>query len=76
MFLINFNQWKCACVGINNWVILLRAQYKYNHNEIIYKSLQYQQMHSYIYHVFHFLISCYMFRLNRHHQRADTMLQQ
>ena len=20
MFLINFNQWKCACVGINNWV--------------------------------------------------------
>ena len=22
MFLINFNQWKCACVGINNWVIM------------------------------------------------------
>ena len=21
MFLINFNQWKCACVGINNLVI-------------------------------------------------------
>ena len=21
MFLINFNQWKYACVGINNWVI-------------------------------------------------------
>ena len=21
MFLINFNKWKCACVGINNWVI-------------------------------------------------------
>jgi len=21
MFLINFNQWKCACVGINNWVM-------------------------------------------------------
>ena len=21
MFLINFNQWKCACVGLNNWVI-------------------------------------------------------
>ena len=20
MFLINFNKWKCACVGINNWV--------------------------------------------------------
>ena len=31
MFLINFNQWKCACVGINNWVILLRARYKCNH---------------------------------------------
>ena len=32
MFLINFNQWKCACVGINNWVILLRARYKFNHS--------------------------------------------
>ena len=21
MFLINFNRWKCACVGVNNWVI-------------------------------------------------------
>jgi len=30
MFLINFNQWKCACVGINNWVISLRARYKCN----------------------------------------------
>ena len=30
MFLINFNQWKCACIGINNLVILLRARYKYN----------------------------------------------
>ena len=29
--LINFNQWKCACVGINNWVILLRARYKCHH---------------------------------------------
>ena len=36
MFLINFNQWKCACVGINNWVILLRAQYKRNHNQEIH----------------------------------------
>ena len=32
-FLINFNQWKCACVGINNWVILLRARYKCNQDE-------------------------------------------
>ena len=32
MFLINFNQWKCACVVINNWVILLRARYKCNHS--------------------------------------------
>ena len=31
MFLINFNQWKCACVGINNLVILLRVRYKCNH---------------------------------------------
>jgi hypothetical protein len=31
MFLINFDQWKCACVGINNLVILLRARYKRNH---------------------------------------------
>jgi len=30
MFLINFNQWKYACVGINNLVILLRARYKCN----------------------------------------------
>jgi len=22
MFLINFNQWKCACVGINNLAVL------------------------------------------------------
>ena len=30
--LINFNPWRwsCACVGIDNWVILLRARYKYN----------------------------------------------
>jgi len=28
MFLINFSQWKCACVGVNNLVILLRARYK------------------------------------------------
>ena len=32
MFLINFNQWKCACVGTNNLVILLRARYKCNHD--------------------------------------------
>jgi hypothetical protein len=25
------DQWKSACVGINNWVILLRARYKCNH---------------------------------------------
>ena len=31
MFLINFNLRKCACVGINNRVILLRARYKSNH---------------------------------------------
>ena len=31
MFLINFNQWKCSCVGINILVILLRARYKCNH---------------------------------------------
>jgi len=31
MFLTNINQWKCACVGINNWTILLRARYKCNH---------------------------------------------
>ena len=31
MFLINLNQWKCACVGINNWVILVRARYKSKH---------------------------------------------
>jgi len=36
MFLINFNQWKCACVGINNWVILLRAWYKCNHLLIVF----------------------------------------
>jgi len=32
MILINFNlwRWSCACVGIDNWVILLRARYKYN----------------------------------------------
>ena len=31
-FLINFNLWRWsrACVGIDNWVILLRARYKYN----------------------------------------------
>jgi hypothetical protein len=34
MFLINFNQWKCACVGINNWVILIRARYKCNHDYV------------------------------------------
>ena len=34
MFLINFNQWKGACVGINNWVILLRAWYKCNRDVI------------------------------------------
>ena len=30
--LINFNlwRWSCACVGIDNSVILLRARYKYN----------------------------------------------
>jgi len=37
MFLINFNQWKCACVGINNWAILLRARYKCNHNFLSYR---------------------------------------
>ena len=31
MFFNKCNQWKCACVGINNWVILLRARYKCNH---------------------------------------------
>ena len=35
MFLINFNQWKCACVGIDNRVILLRARYKRNHDSCI-----------------------------------------
>ena len=35
MFLINFNQWKCACVGINNLVILLRARYKCNYVDIV-----------------------------------------
>ena len=34
MFLINFNQWKCACVGINNLVILLRARYKCSHTHL------------------------------------------
>ena len=30
-FLIHFNLWRsCACVGSDNWVILLRARYKYN----------------------------------------------
>ena len=28
MFLINFNQWKCACVGINNWVIVFGVSEK------------------------------------------------
>ena len=29
---MNFNlwRWRCACVGTDNWVILLRARYKYN----------------------------------------------
>ena len=38
MILINFNlwRWSCACVGIDNWVILLRARYKYN-NTIMYR---------------------------------------
>jgi len=35
MFLINFNQLKCACVGINNCVILLRARYKYSHQNCV-----------------------------------------
>ena len=37
VFLINFNlwRWSCACVGVNNWVILLRAWYKYNHGLFI-----------------------------------------
>jgi len=25
MFLINFNQWKCACVGINNLEIFMKS---------------------------------------------------
>jgi len=32
MFLINFNQRKCASVGIKNLVILRRARYKSNHH--------------------------------------------
>ena len=24
-------RWSCACIDVNNWVILLRAGYKYNH---------------------------------------------
>jgi len=39
MFLINFNQWKCACVGINNLVILLRARYKCNHNRSCFRQV-------------------------------------
>jgi len=36
MFLINFNQWKCARVGINNLVILLCARYKCNHDRVVF----------------------------------------
>ena len=28
VFVLVLWKWKCACVGINNWVILLRARYK------------------------------------------------
>ena len=37
-FLINFNlwRWSCARVGIDNWVILLRARYKYNKGQCLF----------------------------------------
>jgi len=30
--MLNLWRWSCACVGVKNWVILLRARYKYNQN--------------------------------------------